>query len=146
MGELPGSGLIGFLIDEADEQYFRVLRSASALGHIAERLEKCGHAALGITRAASVQSPVFDDGLELLRLGRHDIHVRREDNTALHLAGRGKAHQQVFASGQHGLPPNIEVGLAGAIDQQFSHTFLAADGRVIHKRGVDAGSGDQIAE
>ena len=123
-----------------------MLRSATALGQIAERLKKCGHTALGITRAASVQSTVFDDGLELFRLGRHDIHVRREDNAALHLAGRGKAHQQIFTPGQHGLPPNIEAGLAGAIDQQFSHTFLAADGRVVHKRRVYAGACDQIAE
>ena len=99
MGKFPGAGLVVFLIDEADKQYLRVLRSTAALGQIAERLKKCGHTALGITRPTSMQSPVFDDGLELPRLGRHDIHVRREDNAALHLAGRGKEHVQILASG-----------------------------------------------
>ena len=93
-----------------------------------------------------MQSPVFDDWLKLLRLGRHHIEMWREDNTALHLAGRQKAHEHIFTSGQHGLSANIEVGLTGAIDQQFSHAFLTADGWIVHKRGVDAGPGDQFPE
>ena len=64
-----------------------------------------------------MQTAVFDGRFELFRLGRHHIHVRREDNAALNFAGGGQANEQIFAPGQNGLAANVEADLAGAIDQ-----------------------------
>ena len=109
-------------------------------------MKKRGDTTFGVACAAAVQATVFDSWLKLPVFGWHHIEMWREDDTALHFAGRRKAHEYIFTSGQHGLSANIEAGLTGAIDQQLGHAFLTADGWIVLKRGVDAGPGDQFPE
>ena len=109
-------------------------------------MKKRGDTTFGVACAAAVQAAVFNDRLKLSVLGRHHIEMRSEDYAALHLAGGRKAHEEFFTSGQHSLAANIEAGLTGVIDQQLGHAFLATDGWIVHKRGVDTGPGDQFPE
>ena len=87
------TGLAAFLIDKAGKDDLGVLRSLLLPCEFAERVEIDGDTALCVAGSAAVESVILNDGLELASVGRNDIKMWSQQDTALNLADRLKGDE-----------------------------------------------------
>ena len=116
----------------------RCASDAAHCGRLRTANEKTWRHYLWCRMRRAVQAAVFNDRLKLSvpagTTSRCGAKIMRRCTLPA-----GARRTKIFTSGQHSLAANIEAGLTGAIDQQLGHAFLATDGWIVHKRGVDAG-------
>ena len=68
-GKVSGTQLHVLFVDEADKEDLGMRRPWARDGHVEQGLKVSADRPFGVARAAPINAPIADDGLELQRIG-----------------------------------------------------------------------------